>query len=165
MMNSSANTGSILVLGIGNTLLSDDGFGVHVIESLRQQGILASHIKLQDGGTIGLNLLPDIEYADCLIVVDAAELDGAPGLLRTFENEEMDAHLSRHKSTVHEVAMMDLLCAARLAGSEPRIRVLIAVQPQSTDWGTEPTPAIEAAIPEACKAVSNIVRSWSHETA
>jgi hydrogenase maturation protease len=144
---------SVLVIGIGNTLLSDDGFGVHVIEEIRSSLETVDAIKIVDGGTIGLNLLPDIEDNDHLIVVDAAEMGLPPGALRVLCDEHMDEHLSRHKSTVHEVAMSDLLCAARLSGHSPHTRCLIAVQPGSLDWGLSPTEPVQAAIADACNLV------------
>ncbi len=146
---------SVLVIGIGNTLLSDDGFGVHVVDALRASEVSGSSTRLLDGGTIGLSLLPDIEDADHLIVVDAAELNEQPGTLRVFAGEDMDAHLSRHKSTVHEVAMSDLLCAARLSGNSPLTRFLVAVQPSSTDWGLNPTAQVQAAVEAACALVND----------
>lgn len=146
---------SILIVGIGNTLLSDDGFGVHVAEELRPALEADGHIKVLDGGTIGLNLLPDIEDSDHLIVVDAAELGLEPGALRMFCGDDMDDHLSRHKSTVHEVAMSDLLCAARLSGRSPQTRCLIAVQPLSLDWGLSPTPPVKAAMQDAFSLVKH----------
>ena len=94
----------ILVLGIGNTLLSDDGFGVHVINRFSEDDSLSPDILVRDGGTMGLSLLPEIEDSDGLIVVDAGELGAEPGELRIFMDDEMENHLSRCKGTVHEVA-------------------------------------------------------------
>jgi len=148
---------TVLVLGVGNSLLSDDGFGIHVVEALRRAASLDARVCLRDGGTLGLSLLPDIEDADHIIVVDAAELKSTPGDIQVFEGEGMDAHLSRHKSTVHEVAMVDLLSAARLAGTLPQTQTLIAVQPESLDWGDHPTPQVETSIPQACDLVCKLV--------
>ncbi|PHR60517.1 MAG: peptidase M52 [Robiginitomaculum sp.] len=153
----------VLVLGVGNTLLSDDGVGVHVTEILRSQNSFGEHISIRDGGTIGLSLLPEIEQADRLIVVDAARIEGPPGTVQTFENAEMDAHLSTARSTVHEVALADLLDAAALSGAAPKIRTLVAIQPEYTRWGLEPTPLVKAAIPIACTAVRDIIERWSDE--
>ncbi|WP_240008078.1 HyaD/HybD family hydrogenase maturation endopeptidase [Pseudaquidulcibacter saccharophilus] len=148
---------TILILGVGNNLLSDDGFGIHVIESLRDAHEIENNSILIDGGTIGLNLLPDIEDAEHLIVVDAAEMGLEPGELRLFEGEDMDDHLSKHKTTVHEVAMRDLLFAARLSGKMPKTRALIAVQPASLDWGMNPTPVVMPSVSKACEMVKNLV--------
>lgn len=151
------NIETVLVLGVGNSLLSDDGFGIHVIEELKSGNHLDERVRMRDGGTLGLSLLPDIEDADHIIVVDAAELKAPPGELQVFEGTDMDAHLSRHKSTVHEVAMVDLLSAARLAGTLPKTQTLVAVQPECLDWGTRPTTPVAASIPSACDLVCGLI--------
>jgi len=150
-----------LVLGVGNTLLSDDGAGVHVATALRSRIDLSPRIKIIDGGTLGLSLLPEIEDAAGLIVVDAAELGLQPGAIRVFEDEAMDRHLSGKKRTVHEVAVADLLAAATMTGHAPQERALVAIQPESTDWGLEPTAGIRSAIAGAADAVASVVERWS----
>lgn len=150
-----------LVLGVGNTLLSDDGVGVHVAQVLKSRADLASRIKIIDGGTLGLSLLPEVEDAAGLIVVDAAELGLQPGAIRVFEDDAMDRHLSGRKKTVHEVAVADLLVAAAMTGHAPRERALVAIQPESTEWGLEPTADIRSAIAGAADAVASVVDRWS----
>ena len=154
-------TEQVLILGVGNTLLSDDGVGIRVTEILRREGGLGAHVSICDGGTIGLALLPQIEQAERLIVVDAAQIDAAPGAVRTYENAHMDAHLSRSRSTVHEVALSDILDAARLSGTAPKEQVLVAIQPQVTGWGDAPTEAVAEAIPQACRFVRRYIKRWS----
>ena len=151
----------ILILGIGNTLLQDDGAGVHVIKQLRSTNESGQGVQIIDGGTLGLSLLPDLEDASCLIVVDAGEIGEKPGEIRVFENEEMDRQLSGKKSTVHELAMSDLLSAAALSGRCPDKRALIAIQPASIEWGLETTEDVSRAIPNACHLVEDMVRSWT----
>lgn len=155
-----ASSGTILVLGLGNTLLSDDGIGVHVIETLRADLASLGGIDVRDGGTLGLSLLPDVENADALILVDAAEVGGAAGDVRCFEGIEMDRRLTGKKRTAHEVAAADLLDAAALTGRKPERRALVAVQPASTDWGLAPTSAVERAIPVACATVRELIERW-----
>ncbi|MCW2310227.1 hydrogenase maturation protease [Rhodobium gokarnense] len=118
-------------------------------------------MTLRDGGTIGLGLLPDIADADALIVVDAAELHAAPGAVRVFEGAEMDAQVGRSKGSVHEIALSDVMTAAALSGSRPERRALIAIQPEILSWGTEPTGAVAAAIPDACAAIAGLVDKWT----
>jgi len=150
-----------LVLGVGNTLLCDDGVGVHVAKVLESRPELSSRIKIIDGGTLGLSLLPEIEDAAGLIVIDAAELGAPPGAIRLFEDDAMDCHLSGKKTTVHEVAVADLLAAASMIGHAPRDRALVAIQPASTDWGLEPTAAVQPAIGKAADVVASVIERWS----
>lgn len=157
-----AKDSRILVLGVGNTLRRDDGFGVHVVDALRSRSEepALDTIALRDGGTLGLALLPEIEAADALIVVDAAEIGADPGEVRSFEGAAMDAQLGGRKRTVHEVAVAELLGSARLTGHFPSRAALIAVQPASTDWGLVPTAPVRSAIPLACDAVLALIERW-----
>lgn len=149
-----------LVLGIGNTLLTDEGVGVHVLERLGAEP-LPEDVELLDGGTLSFTLAGPIEEADALVVVDAANLKSSPGTLRVFEGEDMDAFLmGNRKSSVHEVGLTDLRAIALLAGHWPRRRALVAIQPQAVDWGEAPTPAVADAIPAAADAVRHLIRSW-----
>ena len=150
----------VLVMGIGNTLLQDDGVGVHVTELFRSTQQADSNVEVVDGGTIGLSLLPDIEDADAVIIVDASEIGERPGTMRIFRDEEIDRQLSGKKRSVHEVALYDLFSAAAIRDRSPEKRVLIAIQPASTEWGLEPTPEVKAAIPKACDALTSLTREW-----
>ena len=155
---------NIVVLGVGNSLLQDDGVGVCVTETLQSMPGPAPALSYLDGGTLGLSLLPQIEDADAVIVVDASELGEAPGTLRIFVGDEADRHLGGNKRSVHEVAVSDLFGAARLGGRLPKRRALVAIQPASTEWGLEPTGPVRDAIPAACDAVCELARSWSNDT-
>ena len=155
-----------LILGLGNILLSDDGVGIHAIralEALEQDGGIGHLIALRDGGTIGLALLSEIEDFGALIAIDAMELGAEPGTVRAFQGAAMDAQLCGKKRTAHEVALADLIMAAQLAGFAPAERALIAIQPETTTWGLEPTEAVAAAIAQACAAVRDLLTEWHHE--
>ena len=151
-----------LVLGIGNTLLSDEGVGVHVVRAL-QEGGPAEGVEYLDGGTLSFTLAVPIEEAEALVVVDAAQLQDQPGVLRLFEGEEMDRFLlGNRKASAHEVGLVDLMTVARLAGRWPGRRALLAIQPESLDWGESPTPQVAAAVPEACRRIAALLEGWRH---
>jgi hydrogenase maturation protease len=150
-----------LILGIGNTLLADEGVGVRVIDRLRDDAALAEDVELLDGGTLSFTLAGPIEEADALVVVDAARLDAPPGTMRLFEGEAMDSYLLRNRrASVHEVGLIDLMNIARLAERWPARRALIAIQPDKVDWGEELTPAVAAALPGACTAIIQLIEGW-----
>ncbi|WP_310445949.1 HyaD/HybD family hydrogenase maturation endopeptidase [Thiobacillus sp.] len=152
-----------LVLGIGNTLLTDEGVGVHVLQALAPMLADYSDVTLLDGGTLSFTLAGPIEEADALIVVDAANIQSAPGAWILLEGEAMDAFLmGNRKSTVHEVGLTDLRVIAILAGHWPERRALLAIQPDVVDWGEYPTPAVAAAIPPACTAIQKLIGAWRH---
>lgn len=158
-MRTATTAAPVLVMGVGNTLLQDDGAGVRVTEALSHAA--PEGLRIVDGGTIGLSLLPDLEDADAVIVVDASELGEAPGTVRVFRDGEIDQLLSGKRRSVHEVALVDLFSAAAIRGRVPARRALVAIQPGSTDWGLEPTAEVAAAIPRACAQVAALVREWN----
>ena len=152
-----------LVLGIGNTLLTDEGIGIHVLQALEPELANWPDVTLLDGGTLSFTLAGPIEEADALIVVDAANIKSQPGEWILLEGEAMDAFLmSNRKSTVHEVGLTDLRAIAILAGHWPDKRAMLAIQPDVIDWGEYPTPAVAAAIPPACAAIRELIREWQH---
>jgi hydrogenase maturation protease len=152
-----------LVLGIGNTLLTDEGVGIHVLQALEPELGQLPDVTLLDGGTLSFTLAGPIEEADALIVVDAANIKTKPGEWALLEGERMDAFLmSNRKASVHEVGLTDLRAIAMLAGHWPERRALVAIQPQVIDWGESPTPAVAAAIPPVCAAIVEQIRVWKH---
>lgn len=153
----------MLVLGIGNTLLTDEGIGIHVLQALEPELANWPDVTLLDGGTLSFTLAGPIEDADALIVVDAARIRTKPGEWALLKGEDMDAFLMRNrKSTVHEVGLTDLRAIAILAGHWPEKRALLAIRPGVVDWGEFPTPAVAAAIPPACAAIQALIREWQH---
>ena len=161
-MTAAANMKKVLVMGIGNTLLQDDGIGVHVTDLFKSSRAPDHNLAVIDGGTIGLSLLPEIEDADAVIIVDASEIGECPGAMRIFRNREIDQQLSGKRRSVHEVALYDLFSAAAIRGRSPQERVLIAIQPACTDWGLDPTPEVKASIPLACEAITSLTEHWQN---
>jgi hydrogenase maturation protease len=152
-----------LVLGIGNTLLTDEGIGVHVLQALEPELANWPDVTLLDGGTLSFTLAGPIEDADALIVVDAANIKSRPGEWTLLRGQEMDAFLmSNRKASVHEVGLTDLRAIALLAGHWPERRAMLAIQPDVIDWGEQPTPAVAAAISPACAAIVEQIRAWQH---
>ncbi len=150
-----------LVLGIGNTLLGDEGAGVHAIRALQGRNSDLGEVEFLDGGTLSFTLAAPVEDCDRLIVIDAAELQSPPGTVRTFIDEDMDRFLgSQRKRSVHEVSLMDLLGVALLSGRLPRQRALIGIQPQHVDWSAQPTAAVAAGISVACNTAESLLREW-----
>lgn len=152
-----------LVLGIGNSIMQDDGIGVRVIQRLQDECSNFSLVEFLDGGTLGFNLIGQIESANHLIVIDAARFDAEPGAVKVFYDEEMDKLLGRQKNaSVHDVTLVDLMSIALLSDEFPTKRALIGVQPECVDLGTEPTPAVKNAIPVACEAVKELLSQWQN---
>lgn len=153
-----AELGRIVVLGIGNTLMTDDGAGVHVVRALDERRIAG--LALRDGGTIGLTLLSEIERDSALIAIDAMEMGAEPGTVRLFFGADMDRALSGFKTTAHEVALSDLLQAAMLSGILPDRRALVGIQPGEVGLGLEMTAPVAAAVVEAADRIEALAGEW-----
>ena len=150
-----------VILGVGNTLLSDEGVGIHVLDALSKMELPWDEVDLIDGGTLSFTLAVAIEEADSLIVVDAAQLKSPPGTLHLFRGEEMDRFLfGQRKSSVHEVGLTDLMTIARLTERWPEKRAMVAIQPEKLDWGDVPTAQVQLAIPEACRQIAALLGEW-----
>jgi len=150
-----------LVLGVGNTILTDEGVGPWVVDRLAELNPDAPGITWMDGGTLSFSIAASVEDAEYLIVVDATELKSEPGTVKFFVDAEMDRILSQHGRSVHEVGLMDLMSMALIADRVPRRRALVGIQPEIVDWGTEPSPRVAKAVPEAAQAVADLIRQWT----
>lgn len=149
-----------LVLGIGNSLLTDDGAGVHAALRLAEQLGEDPDVTVLDAGTLSFSLLHYVETASSLIALDAARSGLAPGGISVHEGDAFDRFVQRHGRSVHELGLADLLDMSRLAGRLPTRRVLIGIEPAELDWGLEPTPAVAAALPEVVNLARGYVERW-----
>ena len=152
---------SILVLGLGNTLLTDEQVGVRVAEAVgRDPRAKAYPIRALDGGTMGLSLLVDMEEAGAMVVIDAAQLGAAPGHVATFEGAEMDHFLRTRGRNPHDIGLDDMLDGLRLRDAVPAQRALVGVQPTHLGVGEAMTDAVAHAVPVAVDAVFDLVARW-----
>ena len=103
--------------------------------------------------------------AGAVIIVDASEIGEKPGTIRVFNDEEIDRQISNKRRTVHEVALVDLFSAAAIRGRMPARRVLVAIQPECTEWGVDLTPAVQKAVPEAVEAILKLAAQWQQQEA
>ena len=151
----------ILVLGIGNTLLSDEGVGVVAMNALKAQLAEAEGISFLDGGTLSFTLAVPIAECSALLVFDAAELRAPAGTVSMVEGEAMDRFLGENrKSSVHEVGLIDLMSISKLTERWPTQRALIGVQPAKLDWGEALTEDVDRAVPEMCRQAMALIRRW-----
>ena len=137
----------VLVLGLGNVVCSDDGAGVAAIHKLIREYALPEGVVALDGGTLGLSLLPLVDSADQVILVDAINADGPPGTQVRIEGEEV-APAVYERLSPHQIGVADLLAGASLLDRYPDRVVILGVVPESIELGLERTSAVHAAIPE-----------------
>ena len=151
----------IMILGIGNTLLSDEGVGIVAMQALKARLGEATDISFLDGGTLSFTLAVPIAECSSLLVFDAAELGGPPGTVAKVEGEAMDRFLGENrKSSVHEVGLIDLMSISKLTEHWPERRALIGVQPAKLDWGESLTPAVGNAVETMCQQAVELVVRW-----
>ena len=155
----------MLVLGVGNSLLTDDGAGVHAVVQLRERAGTRPGLTILDAGTLSFSLLPDLERADALIAFDAARSGGQPGEFRVCEGDDFDEFVRRKGRSVHEIGLSDLLDIARLSGQLPQRRVLIGLEPKTIDWGLALTPPVAATLPRCVEVALGFIDRWQPEAA
>ena len=148
---------SVVVIGIGNVVCSDDGLGVHAIRRLGERRRQSDGVELIEGGTAGLMLLPHLADARRAIIVDAISVGASPGTLVRLERVE---DVFATGMTAHDVGLADLLDALRLTDSWPDELVLHGAQPASTDLGTELTQRLATALPGLLDAIEAELASW-----
>jgi hydrogenase maturation protease len=142
----------ILVLGVGNILLSDEGVGVRVIEELAAGYTFSENVRLYDGGVLGLRLLDPIFEADFVIVVDAVKGGCPPGTVYRIPEEEVPKKIP-HKSSLHELNLVETLAYAEILGNRPEA-VIIGIEPETiTDWSIELTAPVRECLSRAVSAV------------
>lgn len=137
----------VLVLGIGNVLWADEGFGVRCVEAMARDWSLPESVTLLDGGTQGLYLLPFLENADFLIVFDAVDYGLEPGTLKIVEGDAVPQFMGAKKMSLHQTGFQDVIATATLMGYCPEKLLLIGCQPvELEDYGGGLRGAVAAQI-------------------
>jgi hydrogenase maturation protease len=144
--------GPLVVIGIGNLLLGDDGIGVHVVRALgdraaRGEVTLPAGTRLLDGGTLALGLLDEMDGARALVLVDAVDVGAAPGTIVTLRGDALRRAADGYGPP--RAGLAGLLATAELAGTLPADVVLVGIQPHRLDVGLAPTDAVRDALPTA----------------
>ena len=150
---------SIVVLGVGNILLTDEGLGVHVVEDLKANYTFTPQISLIDGGTMGMELLTYMRGMKKILLIDAVNGGEAPGTIYEFPHRELEQYFTDHIS-VHEVGMQDILRIRAIQENPLEDAIVIGVEPESLDVGFEPSAPVQKALPEVKERVLRVLREW-----
>jgi hydrogenase maturation protease len=152
-----------LVLGIGNLLWADEGFGVRCAEALARQYELPPAVRVMDGGTQGLYLLPYLQSARRLIVFDAVDYGLAPGTVKVVEDGEVPRFMGAKKMSLHQTGFQEVIAAAALTGRCPESMLLIGVQPaELEDYGGSLRPQVRARIGECVDLALARLADWGY---
>ncbi len=149
---------NVLVLGLGNILMGDEGLGVHMAETLEARHELPENVEVVDGGTAGMDLLETIAQCDVLIVTDAIFSEKPPGTVIILIDRDDDAFF-RARTTPHQVGLIDVLASLHLTDEYPERLVIVGVVPKQMELGVGLTPeteaACEAALPHVLEELKN----------
>lgn len=133
------------IIGIGNLLLKDEGFGIHFIDHLRKKYIFDSNIRVIDGSTMGYGLLDDIFNLDNIIVIDALKTDEKPGSIFKFDSENLPVGLM--KKTAHDVEFIDAITMCKLQGHNPKITIFAISPEDASNVGMDISYPLKNAMP------------------
>ncbi len=157
-----SHTENIKIIGIGNTLYSDEGVGVHLIPYLEKALSGFDRVEIIEGATDGMRLLEPVEDADYLIVIDAINAGRPAGELITIKNEEIPKYYGV-KMSVHQIGFQEVLLAADLQERLPKEMIMFGIQPASLDLGLELSDIVKGKLPELVANVVNQVQQWSEQ--
>ena len=150
-----------LVLGIGNLLWADEGFGIRSLEALHADWRFAPGTRLLDGGTQGLYLLPYVEGCRRLLIFDAVDYGLEPGSLNVVHDDAVPAFMGVKKMSLHQTGFQEVLSVARLRGWRPASVTLIGCQPEILDdYGGSLSATVRARMPEAVELALNTLHDW-----
>jgi hydrogenase maturation protease len=143
----------IRILGIGNVLMGDDGFGPYVVAVLESRYDLPDHVELVDGGTPGLDFLPYISHARSVMVIDTVSSKGDPGSLKLYRDGEIIGSAPPPRLTPHQPGLRESLMATELSDASPEEMILIGVIPETLEQGTTLSEPVQAAVEDVVHTV------------
>jgi hydrogenase maturation protease len=151
-------TPRVLVVGLGNVLMGDDGFGPYVARLLESRYDSPEGVSILDLGTPGLDLIPFLSDAEVVILLDTVRASGPPGTIRLYDRSALLWHPPQQRIGPHDPGVKEALLALDLAGGGPSEVLLIGVVPAKVRTGTGLSPAVRSAVPRAVRAVLRDLR-------
>ncbi|MEN8141044.1 MAG: HyaD/HybD family hydrogenase maturation endopeptidase [Thermodesulfobacteriota bacterium] len=148
------------VLGVGNLLLSDEGFGIHLLRYLEEQYEVPERVTLLDGGTAGIYMAPFLEECERVVVLDVTAKQLAPGTFHCFTLDEVKSANQGLRLSPHQFGLLEVLELCQFRGTAPREVYFITVAPASLETGLELTPHLAASLPEAARLLIECLASW-----
>ena len=158
-MNEALFTKEITILGIGNIILSDEGFGVRVVEHLKENFNFPDNVQLIDGGTLGIELTQFITGTKKLLIIDSIDGGKPAGTIFKFVNEQILSHFNE-KISAHEVGIQDVLTMLELTGRSIPEVIVIGAQPFNLEAGIELSAEMQNILPVVVNMAVDILKSW-----
>ncbi len=151
----------VLVLGIGNVLWADEGFGIRAAEALHAQYTFPPNVRIMDGGTQGMFLLPYVQQATRLLVFDAIDFGLPPAEMRLIRDDDVPRYMGAKKVSMHQTGFQEVLASANLTDQSPVELALIGVQPvELDDYGGSLRPAVRSRLPDAVRLGIEVLADW-----
>ena len=140
----------VLILGIGNLLWADEGFGIRVVETLHENYSFPDNVEVMDGGTQGIYLVQHVQQADVLVVFDAIDYGLEPGTRKIILGDEVPKFMGAKKMSLHQTGFQEVLAMAEFTGNYPEHLMLVGVQPvELEDFGGSLRPEVQAQVEPA----------------
>jgi len=151
----------VKVLGVGNLLWADEGFGIRCVEALDQAWEFPPEVELLDGGTLGLALIPLLQDATHVLLFDAVDCGREPGTLVVARDDDVPRYMNRDKMSLHQAGMNDVLASLEMLGHRPSAFTLVGVQPvELADYGGSLTAPVRALMPQALEFGLAELAAW-----
>ena len=163
-MKMKKNRNQITILGIGNTLYTDEGLGVHALSPLEDIYGSDEQVEIVDGSTDGMSLLGPVEDTDYLIVIDAINAGKEGGSIIELHGDDIPAYFGV-KMSIHQLGFQEVLLASKLRDKYPKHIVMIGMQPTSLELGIELSETNKTQLPELVNLVQQQVVKWKNEMA
>lgn len=149
----------IVVLGVGNLLLSDEGIGVRAVEEIERRYRLPEHVELIDGGTSGMEVMGSLAHADQVLILDAVKSGKPPATLVKLAGAEVPKFFSL-KMSPHQVTLADVLATLEFAGESPANVTVLGIEPVSLEYDITLTPAVAERLPQLVEMAIAELRGW-----
>jgi hydrogenase maturation protease len=162
--DSTAPQRRIVVLGVGNLLWADEGFGVRCVEALGEGFDVPADVAVMDGGTLGLALVPELLDATHVLLFDAVAHGGEPGSLVVARDDEVPLLMGGNKMSLHQVGVNDIFASLELLGHKPEHVTVVGIKPvQLADYGGSLTEPVRQQVPRALELGIEELRRWGVE--
>lgn len=152
----------ISVVGIGNIIMQDEGFGVRCAEYLQKITDYPDFVQIIDGGTLGMDLMPYIAGTKKLLLIDAMNIDAPVGSFYSFTGDELNAYF-KDKISVHDLGINDMLAVLKLTDNPIEEVVVMGVKPEVVSMGLDMTEKIAEKVPEVAQKAKELVDKWVAE--
>ncbi|MGB5337186.1 MAG: HyaD/HybD family hydrogenase maturation endopeptidase, partial [Woeseiaceae bacterium] len=150
-----------LILGIGNVLYADEGFGVRCVETLHARYVFPESVNVMDGGTQGIFLLPWVRSATRLLIFDAIDFGLEPATLKLIVGDDVPRYMGAKKVSMHQAGFQEVLSSAVLTGDFPEQLALVGAQPELlNDYGGSLTDSVKARIDPALELACGVLADW-----